>query len=540
MDSLRNLITQYLRAAWRRRWTGVIVAWLTCGVGWVGVYTIPNTYESGARLFVDADAILTPLLRGIAADSAPTTQLEILQRTLLSRPNLEKLISKTDLDLTLNGQSDRERLMTRLAADIKVVPQTKNLFTINYRDKSPKTAHDVVQTLLTIFVESATGTNRTDMENARRFLERQIASYEQQLRGAEKRRAEFRARYVDILPSDGNPNVPALEGARGTAAMLEGKLQDAMVSQDALRQEVENTPPMLVVESGPIAMTAAQAAAAAGMPAVRNPVAEAEDQLRNMLLRNTENHPDVIAHRKSIASLKTEEAKNAAAVAVANAKTAAAASASATPAPAAPDANLLKRSLPNPVYDQLKIKLIEGNTQIVSLQRQRDESFRYRDKLEKMQREQPGLMAEYQNTDRDYGVLRKNYEELLSRLQSANIAQAADTQADKVKLQVIDPPEIPRLPVAPNRLLLISGVLLAGLGAGTGVTVLFGQMDRSFSTVDDLRTLGLPVLGGISVLGMAPLRQRMMTVLRFGFAVAILVGVYGGLIVQILRTAALI
>ena len=539
MDSLRILITQYLRAAWRRRWTGVIVAWLTCGVGWVGVYTIPNTYESGARLFVDADAILTPLLRGIAADSAPTTQLEILQRTLLSRPNLEKLISKTDLDLTLNGQSDRERLMTRLAADIKVVPQTKNLFTINYRDKSPKTAHDVVQTLLTIFVESATGTNRTDMENARRFLERQIASYEQQLRGAEKRRAEFRARYVDILPSDGNPNVPALEGARGTAAMLEGKLQDAMVSQDALRQEVENTPPMLVVESGPIAMTTAQAAAA-GMTAVRNPVAEAEDQLRNMLLRNTENHPDVIAHRKLIASLKTEEAKNAAAVAVANAKTAAAASASATPAPAAPDLNLLKRSLPNPVYDQLKVKLIEGNTQIVSLQRQRDESLRYRDKLEKMQREQPGLIAEYQNTDRDYGVLRKNYEELLSRLQSANIAQAADTQADKVKLQVIDPPEIPRLPVAPNRLLLISGVLLAGLGAGTGVTVLFGQMDRSFSTVDDLRTLGLPVLGGISVLGMAPLRQRMMTVLRFGFAVAILVGVYGGLIVQILRTAALI
>jgi polysaccharide chain length determinant protein (PEP-CTERM system associated) len=545
MDSLRNLITQYLRAAWRRRWTGVIVAWLTCGVGWVGVYTIPNTYESGARLFVDADAILTPLLRGIAADSAPTTQLEILQRTLLSRPNLEKLISKTDLDLTLNGQSDRERLMTRLAVDIKVVPQTKNLFTITYRDKVPKVAHDVVQTLLTIFVESATGTNRTDMENARRFLERQIASYEQQLRGAEKRRAEFRARYADVLPSDGNPNVPALEGARGTAAMLEGKLQDAMVSRDALKQEVENTQPMLVVESGPAPMTAAQAIAA-GMPsAPRSPVMEAEDQLRGLLLKDTENHPDVIAQRKLIASLKAEESKNANAMAAAAAKAAAAsgtpgAVAAAAKAAAAADPAQLKRSVPNPVYDQLKVKLIETDTQIVSLQRQRDDAVRYRERLEKMQREQPGLMAEYQNTDRDYNVLRKNYEELLSRLQSANIAQAADTQADKVKLQVIDPPEIPRLPAAPNRMLLITGVLLAGMGAGAGVTVLFGQMDRSFSTVDDLRTLGLPVLGGISVLGMAPLRQRMMTVLRFGFAVAILVGVYGGLMVHILRTAALI
>jgi polysaccharide chain length determinant protein (PEP-CTERM system associated) len=521
MDSLRNLVTQYLRAAWRRRWTGVIVAWLACGVGWAGVYTIPNSYESGARLFVDADAILTPLLRGIAADSAPTTQLEILQRTLLSRPNLEKLISKTDLDLTLNGQSDRERLMTRLAADIKVVPQTKNLFTITYRDKSPKVAHDVVQTLLTIFVESATGSNRTDMENARRFLERQIASYEQQLRGAEKRRAEFRARYVDILPNETNPNVPALEGARANASALDGKLQDAMVSRDALKQEVENTPAMVVVETGMAGLTPNQAGGA-GLRGVRSPVAEAEDQLRALLLKDTENHPDVIAQRKLIASLRDEEARN-----------------TATAAPML-DPNQLKRSLPNPVYDQLKVKLIEADTQIVSLQRQRDDAIRYRDKLEKMQREQPGLMAEYQNMDRDYGVLRKSYEELLSRLQSANIAQAADTQADKVKLQVIDPPEVPHLPAAPNRLLLITGVLFAGLAAGAGVTLLFGQLDRSFSTVDDLRMLGLPVLGGISVLGMAPLRQRLMTVLRFGFAVAVLVGTYGVLMIIILRKTALI
>src|SRR5437763_13419344 len=124
MHALRQLLALYLRAAWRRRW--------------IGVYTVPNQYESSARLFVDADAILTPLLRGIAADSAPTTQREILQRTLLSKPNLEKLVSKTDLDLTLNGPSDRERLINRLATEIKVNPQTRNLFTISYRDKNPK------------------------------------------------------------------------------------------------------------------------------------------------------------------------------------------------------------------------------------------------------------------------------------------------------------------------------------------------------------------------------------------------------------------
>ena len=61
----------------------------------------------------------------------------------------------------------------------------------------------MVQTILTIFIESKVGTNRTDMENARVFLQQQIASYERQLREAEARRAEFRVKYVDLLPSDG-------------------------------------------------------------------------------------------------------------------------------------------------------------------------------------------------------------------------------------------------------------------------------------------------------------------------------------------------
>jgi polysaccharide chain length determinant protein (PEP-CTERM system associated) len=524
MDSVRLMLSQYLRAAWRRRWMGVIIAWLVCGVGWVGVYIIPNQFESGARLFVDADAVLTPLLRGIAADSAPTTQLEILQRTLLSRPNMEKLVSKTDLDLTLNSPSDRERLLTRLGAEIKVVPQTKNLFTITYRDKSAKLAHDVVQTLLTIFVESATGGSRSDMENARRFLERQIQSYEQQLRAAEKRRADFRARYIEILPADNNPNVPALESARAQAQALEGKLQDTLLSRDALKQEVENTPPMLVVESGgPNGMGLVG-------PVPKSRLQDAQEQLSMLLLKDTEQHPDVIAQRKLIESLKNAP------------RDPAAAATAARDAAAGRDnaANTLKRSVPNAVYDQLKVKLIEADTMVISLQRQRDDAVRYRERLEKVQREQPGLIAEYQNMDRDYTVLRKNYEELLSRLQSANIAQAADTQADKVKLQIIDPPEIPRLPVAPNRMLLVTGVLLGGLGVGVGTTVLFGQLDRSFSTVDELRHLGLPVLGGISILGLIPLRQRLMAALRFGAAVAVLVCIYGGLVVHILRSAALI
>ena len=442
----------------------------------------------------------------------------MLQRTLLSRPNLEKLISKTDLDLSAAGPSDRERLLQALAQAIQVKPQTRNLFTITYRNTSPKLAHDVVQTLLSIFVESATGTNRIDMENAKRFLEHQISSYEQQLRAAERRRADFRTKYLDVLPADLNPDRPytsATEAARNSVRDIDGRLQDAVIKRDTLRQELANAPAMLVAEDN----TRLQGQ-------IRTKLQEAEEQLRMLQLKDTEQHPDVIAQKKLIAALKRSR-EGAAPANGATGKADGAASAG-------------KRSVSNPVYEQLKVRLVEADTAVASLQRQRAAEAELLDRLEKVQREQPGLVAEYQNMDRDYSVLRKNYEELLNRLQSANLAQAADTQADKVKLQIVDPPETPRLPVTPNRLLLVSGVLVAGIGGGIAFTILLGQLDRSFSTVDQLRELGLPVLGGISTLGQPPLLQRMLVVARFSAAVVALVGVYGGLMAYILRVAALI
>ena len=160
--------------------------------------------------------------------------------------------------------------------------------------------------------------------------------------------------------------------------------------------------------------------------------------------------------------------------------------------------------------------------------------------MEKIARAAPEVEAQSKNLDRDYDVLRKNYEELLARRESASIAQAANTQADKVKLTVVDPPLVAHTPVAPNRLLLLSVVLVLGLGGGAGLAFTLGQLDRSFRSVDDLRALGLPVLGALSLVGTATVRRRMVSVLGFGMVVLLLVAVFGGLIAHTARLAAVI
>src|SRR5579872_7351939 len=110
MDDLRSLLQRFIFSIWRKRWIALGIAWVLCISGWFAVAAIPNQYEASARVYVDSDAVLTPLLRGLALDNTPTSQLELLQHTVLSRPNLEKLISKTDLELQVSGPADLERM----------------------------------------------------------------------------------------------------------------------------------------------------------------------------------------------------------------------------------------------------------------------------------------------------------------------------------------------------------------------------------------------------------------------------------------------
>jgi uncharacterized protein involved in exopolysaccharide biosynthesis len=559
MNILLVLVRRIAKAAWRYRWAAVALSWLICGAGWAYVYTIPNSYEASARLYVDADAVLTPLLRGLAFDSPLSSQLDVLQRTLLSRPNLEKLVSNTDLDLTVTGPADLEALTNGLASQIHINPQTRNLFTISYRNTNPKLAFDVVQTILTMFIESKTGNNRSEMENAGLFLQQQIGEYERKLREAEKRRAEFHAKYLDLLPGDGG--ISHLDQARGNVGHLQGQLTDEMATRDMLARELAATPPMVVTEADPTG-------AAPGSPAsiALNPrVLEAQRALDELLITRTESHPDVVLARKHLEEVKVSVAKEAAELAAqtAAAKIAATGVGPANPAPKPSGKSKIDTSeneppskpgakgkadaqpstpsartheVPNPVYEQLKVRMFETQSTLASLQRQLADAIRERDRMDEIARSAPGLQAEYINLNRDYDVLQGNYRELLARREEMRIGQAADASADKIKIQVIDPPQVPQNPVAPRRSFLLSVVLVLGIASGGGLAVLLVQFDQSFHSIDELRDLGFPVAGGISLLNVTVSRGRLASVFAFSMALVLLGVLYLGLLYRLAHT----
>lgn len=491
-----KLILFYLHGIWRRRWIVVAICWAICVAGWAGVFQLHDVYESQARVYVDVDSLLTPLLRGLAVEVNPLQQLDYMQRTLLSRPNLEQVIHLADLDSQAKTPQDKEDLLQELASDVKIGLQGQNLFSITYHDSNPVEGKNIVQAVLTVFSETSAGNNRTEMDSARRFLEEQIANYERQLRAAEARRAQFREQYGDVLPQDA-ANRSRLDQIRGDIEKLKLTLQDAQGRRDEIAKQLEGVPQTLSLDQA--------AAVIVNAGGVRPGDVQAElDADRRKLIdlqsRYTDDFPDVIALKRDIASLEQQKATQAESAAKAD---------GAKGAPAATTDPARRSTVSNQLYEQLKLRLADADANIASIQRQISASTEEQQRLDSAVKAAPGIELQAQNLDRDYDILKKNYDELVSRRESANLAQAADTQADKVQFRIVDAPQVPLEPIAPNRPLLYTGVLMAGIGAGVAAAFLLIQLDRSFSSVGALRNLGLPVLGTVTRVVVIDVRRRL-------------------------------
>jgi polysaccharide chain length determinant protein (PEP-CTERM system associated) len=275
-----DLARRYSASAWRHRWKAVALIWLVALLGWSGVRMLPDRYVSTARIYADADAVLGMLLRGIAIDNSPAAQVEVLQRTLVSRPNLERVLDRSALSQRVAAGADREKTIDTLARDLRFGLQARNLFTVEYIDIDPRVAHDVVQQVVDLFLALASGTDRRQMENARTFLMQQLAAYEQQLREAERRRAEFTTRYQDLLAVNGSSS--RVDAVRTRIQALRGDLSDEISRRDLLRQQL--------------------AALSDAAPAAASAASTAEEEKRLMILRQryTEQHPEVAAARAGL------------------------------------------------------------------------------------------------------------------------------------------------------------------------------------------------------------------------------------------------
>ncbi len=505
MHDLINQITAYLRGMWKYRRLGVLAAWVVAGAAAVAVMLIPDRYEASARVYVDTQSILRPLMSGLAVQPNIEQQVTMLSRTLISRPTVEKLIRMADLDLGTRNKAEQEQLIDNVTSALSIRSTGRdNLYTLSYRGASPAQAMRVVQSLMTIFVESSLGDSKSDSDSARRFIEEQIKNYEGRLTEAETRLKEFRLRNIEAQTQGGLDMAGRITEIATTLNQAKLELSEAESARVAAKRQLDQA------RAAQRALPA-QGGSAFSTPELDSRIDALKRNLDVLLQRYTEQHPDVLNTRRLIQELEEQRRRE-----VAELRKAA-------------DANP-GRPLPetNPALVELSRIHSAAEVQVASLRARVAEFESRAARARELMKAAPQIEAELAQLNRDYEINRKNYEDLVARRESITMSGQLENTSSLADFRVIDPPRADPKPVAPNRVLLMPLALLVALGAGLGVAFLMSQVRPVFFDANTLRNAtALPLLGVVTRIENEAMRKReSRSLMRFLAAVVALVLVF--------------
>jgi protein tyrosine kinase modulator len=503
MQQTLDKLISILRGAWRFHRLAIIVAWSACLLCWLILFALPDMYEARARVFVDTRTALKPVLQGLAIDQDVNAQINYVRQSLLSTPELEKVAEATGL-VDPRTQSPQQRLkvidsvrkritLTVSSGSAEQEAEKESggtIYGMQYQDGSRARSLKVVEMLLDQFVQGTLGGKRQGSQHAQKFLEDQIHDYEQRLREAEDRLAVFKKNNVGLMPTQGASGdyFSHLQSEIDAVKKGENDLALAQARRSELARQLKGDETLAA--TAPASMSAGPGGIIVGNDTLSR-IKDTQAKIDDLLLRDTEKHPDVIALRQTLADLKQRRQQEIEALKRGD-----------------PNAVAASGAASNPVYQSIQLALNQADVEIASLRRQLEDHREQVTELRKRLDIMPQVEAEYARLNRDYDITKTQYNAMVDRLDKSKLGEEADTNGS-VKFSVIDPPAADFQPVSPARAQLALGVLVLGVALGGGLAYVLNFMRPVFGATTDLsQATGLPVLGMVSVSDLEERRRQ--------------------------------
>jgi len=514
MKEVVDQINAHIWAVLHHRWLALFSAIVICIAGWTVVHHMPDKYMAETKVFLDTQTVLKSLLEGIAVDSNVREHAaQVMHRTLVTRPNLEKVVRDTDLNLRVKTPKDMEAQVSALERNISVSSvslvdrSSSNLYRISYVNRDPQLAKKVVDVLLNIFVENILGASRKDTFKAQEFLDEQIKEYEEKQRLAEQRLKDFKQKHSGVMPQDGQGYYARINALDVRIEETKLRLRETENRISAMRQQINDF----------VASASTNNTRDLNLPPdpldVR--IENMEQKLDELQLHYTQQHPDVISTKNALEQLrqqKLEEEQNR----------------------PQEEQQIDENVQSSDLYQELNVMLGELESEAAALRIRLNEYNRKKEEMSEQLDKLPEIEAKLVNLNRDYNITKQIYENLVMRRESSQLSYEAEQTGDELQFRIIEPPRVPLIPFSPDRIILFTMVLIGGVGAGIGITLLFELVRPTFFTRQQLEeNYDLPVLGSVSMYwSFAERAKRRMGVVMFVSVSALLLCIYAGLMVQ--------
>jgi polysaccharide chain length determinant protein (PEP-CTERM system associated) len=357
---------------------------------------------------------------------------------------------------------------------------------------------------MNFLIEDTTGANRQGSDIAARFLDDRIAEHEARLDKAEQALAQFQRANADTLPAGEGGFFARIQQEKEVLEELRRNLRLAQARHQQLQHKVS---------SGASLVSRDPATSGERRPdSIDERIRIQRADLETLSLKYTDRHPEVIARKDALARLEAQRVLELRSLGVRD-----------------PEQRIAERDS-SPVNQALRMAANEAEVEIATLQADiRDREKRLLD-LQSAVDKVPVVEAELARLNRDYDVIKSQYQALIESRETQQLSQQAST-SDRVDFNILDPPRAGPKPVAPRRLMLLAAVLALTLGSGAGLSFVLAQLRPVFSSARALRELsGLPVIGSVNPVLVDPqvLARQRFAVVSLSAAIIGLVLLIGG------------
>ncbi len=456
MQNFKEII-RYLRALHRHRYLFVTVSLLVMTLIGAYAFTLPKKYSADTTVFIEKN-VIDSLVRGIAVTPDINDRIRVLRYAILSRDLVTKTLEDVGSDIFTKSIAEQQDYISKLIERINLRIRGRELFILSLVDKDPVFAQKFVNTLVGNYVEENISAKRDETYGANRFLKEQIETFKAKLEAAEDKIIEFRKKNGIYFSVD---EAATLANIR----TLEGQIEDIELNEDTLKARKKQIKSQL--DSLPETIDMVSETAEGGR------LAEMEARLNNLLLKYTDNYPEVIRLRSEIDALKKRLAK---------------------PDNKENKPERTRLTSLNPLHQELQGRLFDIDAELSSLAAKKLNLQRTIAKRENELREVPAARKELGILVQERDSIRNVYDELLGRMSQSEVSKQMEIGNKAATFRIVDAAVLPKVPVSPNMLKMFLLAVVGGLGCGVGVIYLLESMDTRVRDIAMFESLGVDVL----------------------------------------------
>lgn len=450
----------------------------------VGIALLPDQYRATTTILVDPQQIPERYVTSTVA-SDPSERLNTISQQVLSSSRLGQIIDEMNLytDMKARPREDViENMRRHITLQVKQgSSQGLSSFTITYECGSAVQAANVANKLADTFIDWNLKTRAQLAEDTTRFMATQLEEAKQNLQNQEDKLRQFKMEHVGQMPDQVPANLQTL-------SRLQTVLQSNSDALNRLEQEKE------MISRLPDSVPAAAA------PQTERQRLEQEEhlltsQVWDLKKKYTDSHPDVIAAESRLKQVQ-EQLKN-----------------------LPPDSAGVK----NASSTAVRLDLIAKDEQRLTRENQQIEAqiAGYQSKVDAV----PLREQELSSLMRDYEISKEQYQSLLGKTYSAEMATDLEKHQQGERFTPLDRARPPDRPFKPNRLSLMLASLAASFFLSIGLVIVQENIDGSIKAERELKELlpsSVKFLGSVPSIETEAIRRRRTWMRKLAFSASLL------------------